>query len=217
MARKTDDDGSLKRLGAGRWQTRDERFTIEPESGTWVVIDARQTDDLGLPLVRGPFASLSAAKAAIEAARSSEPAVSPLAEQIARHRERPAPPPARTAARAPKPAALPARPKVPEPPPPPPEPRWIAALEPAGRRRAHDLIERLAAAGAPDAEAIAEREISGKDPAVTSYAIRRALAQLGPGARPADVARLLVKGQDGDLRVGWRLVDDDGRPIELEA
>jgi len=37
MAGKKDDDASLKRLGGGRWQTRDERFTIEPESGTWVV------------------------------------------------------------------------------------------------------------------------------------------------------------------------------------
>ena len=49
-----DKDGSLKRLGGGRWQTRDERFTIEPQSGTWVVVDGEQTDDLGLALVRQP-------------------------------------------------------------------------------------------------------------------------------------------------------------------
>ena len=36
MAKPTDD--ALKRLGGGRWQTRDERFTIEPQSGTWVVV-----------------------------------------------------------------------------------------------------------------------------------------------------------------------------------
>ena len=82
------DDGSLKRLGGGRWQTRDERFTIEPQSGTWVVVDAEQTDDLGLPLVRGPFASLTAAKEAIAKARETEPAVSPLAAQLAELRER---------------------------------------------------------------------------------------------------------------------------------
>ena len=68
-AKKTDDDSSLKRLGGGRWQTRDERFTIEPQSGTWVLVDGEQTDDLGLPLVRGPFRSLTEAKAAVEAAR----------------------------------------------------------------------------------------------------------------------------------------------------
>ena len=67
-AKKIDDAGSLKRLGGGRWQTRDERFTIEPQSGTWVLVDGEQTDDLGLPLVRGPFRSLTEANA-----RSSRP------------------------------------------------------------------------------------------------------------------------------------------------
>src|SRR3954470_17746043 len=83
------DDASLKRLGGGRWQTRDERFTIEPQSGTWVIVDAEQTDDLGLPLVRGPFPSLTSAKEAISSARSSGPAASPLAERIERRRREP--------------------------------------------------------------------------------------------------------------------------------
>lgn len=61
MAKPTAPDASLERLGGGRWQTRDERFTIEPQSGTWVVVDAEATDELGLPLVRGPFPSLTAA------------------------------------------------------------------------------------------------------------------------------------------------------------
>src|SRR5215210_4675509 len=78
-----DADAPLKRLGGGRWQTRDERFTIEPESGTWVVVDAEQTDDFGMPLVRGPFPSLTAATAAIASARSAEPAASPLAGRVA--------------------------------------------------------------------------------------------------------------------------------------
>src|SRR6266849_3034243 len=81
------DDAPLKRLGGGRWQTRDERFTIEPQSGTWVIVDGEQTDDLGLALVRGPFGSLGAAKEAIETARGAEPTVSPLAAQLAKHRE----------------------------------------------------------------------------------------------------------------------------------
>ena len=73
------DEGSLKRLGGGRWETRDGRFAIEPQSGTWVVVDSTQTDDLGLPLVRGPFGSLTAAKEAIGSARTAGPAESPLA------------------------------------------------------------------------------------------------------------------------------------------
>ena len=62
---KTD---SLKRLGGGRWETRDGRFQIEPQSGTWVIVDTTQTNEFGLPLVRGPFPSLTAAKEAIETA-----------------------------------------------------------------------------------------------------------------------------------------------------
>jgi dihydrofolate reductase len=86
MAKPKDDDSSLRRLGGGRWQTRDERFTIEPQSGTWVVVDAEETDDLGLPLVRGPFPSLTAAKDAITGARSGGPSESPLPARAERLR-----------------------------------------------------------------------------------------------------------------------------------
>jgi hypothetical protein len=92
MAKPAETDDSLKRLGGGRWQTRDERFTIEPQSGTWVVVDSEQTDDLGLARVRGPFGSLGAAKEAIVVARAAEPAESPLAAQLAKLRDRSEPP-----------------------------------------------------------------------------------------------------------------------------
>lgn len=215
MARATTDkdDGSLKRLGGGRWQTRDERFTIEPQSGTWVVVDAEQTDELGLPLVRGPFGSLTAAKDAIAMARGTEPAVSPLAAQLAELR-------ARRAAEPPA-AAMPAgtpRPKPPKPakPAPPPEPAWLRDLEPGDRRRAHELIERLTKAGAGDAEGIARRDVAGKVAAAAAFAIERAIAALGPSPDPAEVARLLASGRDADLDVRWRLVDGHDRPIPLD-
>ena len=48
----------LRRLGGGRWETKDGRFQIEPQSGTWVIVDTTQTNEFGLPLVRGPFPSL---------------------------------------------------------------------------------------------------------------------------------------------------------------
>ena len=204
------DDGSLKRLGGGRWQTRDERFTIEPQSGTWVVVDAEQTDDLGLPLVRGPFGSLTAAKEAIAKARGTEPAVSPLAAQLAELRERRAAEPKAKPERKTKPTAEPAEPE------PPPEPAWLRDLEPDERRRAHDLIDRLAKAGAPDAEAITRRELAGKVPAAAAFAIARAIGGLDAKATPAEVARLLVAGQDAALGVRWRLVDGDDRPIVLD-
>jgi glutamate carboxypeptidase len=72
----------LRRLGGGRWETRDGRFRIEPQTGTWVVIDGDQTDDLGLPLVRGPFPSLTAARGAIALARGQATSISPLAAVV---------------------------------------------------------------------------------------------------------------------------------------
>jgi hypothetical protein len=231
MARKAEqDDGSLKRLGGGRWQTRDERFTIEPESGTWVVVDSEQADDLGLPLVRGPFGSLNGAKAAISGAREAEPAVSPLAAKVAEHRERPvaapttvrrphvietAKSPARSPAKAPA-KAMPVLVAAPVEPPPPPEPKWILDLASAERRRAHELIDRLSSASASDPEAIARREIAGNVPSVAAFAVARAIDRLGPKASPAEVARLLADGGATDLGVRWRLVDGEDRPIALE-
>ena len=229
MAKATDNDDSLKRLGGGRWQTRDERFTIEPQSGTWVVVDAEQTDDLGLPLVRGPFGSLGAAKAGIATARDSEPAASPLA---ARLRDRPASKSSKdddqprkngaAGAKAAADSASPAKPakaakaaKRPEPEPP-PEPRWIQALEPADRRRAKRMIDALAEAGASDPEGIARRDIVGEVPAAAAFAIARALKELGDDASPLEVARLLGGGRDEGLGVRWRLVDADDRPITLD-
>ena len=90
MAGKDKDD-ALKRLGGSRWQTRDARFTIEPQSGSWVVVDGEQTDDLGLPLVRGPFTSLGAAREAIDRARSGDAPVSPLASRLEQASDRPRP------------------------------------------------------------------------------------------------------------------------------
>ena len=90
---KAADPAALKRTAPGQYASGDGRFTVEQESaGTWVVVDGEQTDELGLPLVRGPFASLTSAKAAIAGARAGGPAASPLAEQIERRRREPAEP-----------------------------------------------------------------------------------------------------------------------------
>jgi hypothetical protein len=252
MAKTTDDaaeptsapdkDESLKRLGGGRWQTRDERFTIEPQSGTWVVVDAEQTDDFGLALVRGPFGSLGAAKEAIAAARRAEPAASPLAERVARLRDRPEPVssddddrPRKRSSGGSKPAtsdaaeaavqaktatpakpAAPAKAKAPAKPEPPAEPRWMRDLEPAERRRAKRLIDRLTEAGAADPEGIVRRDVVGDVAAVAAFAVERALSALEDDADPAAVIRLLAGGRDEDLGVRWKLVDGDDRPITID-
>jgi hypothetical protein len=203
------DDASLKRLGGGRWQTRDERFTIEPQSGTWVVVDAEQADDLGLPLVRGPFPSLTAAKEAIAGARGAAQAESPLARKIADRTGRPAADEsdrqgARRSTRAKAADENPA------------EPAWLTDLKPPERRRARQLIERLTAAGAPDPDGLVRRDLVGDVPTVAAYALRRAMDGLRSDAGRDRVAELLADGRDEDLDVRWRLVDGEGRPIRIE-
>lgn len=218
MATKADKDEGLKRLGGGRWQTRDERFTIEPQSGTWAVIDAEQTDDLGLPLVRGPFKSLGAAKEAIESARGTAAPTSTLKNRPA---AAPASEPARTGSESGTKATRTRKATATEPakggqPEQPAEPRWMRDLEPAERRRAAKLMEQLAKAGASDPEGMVRRDLIGEVPAVAGFAVERAIEALGPAASPAEVADLLTEGRDKDLGVRWRLVDGDGRPIPLD-
>jgi ribosomal protein S18 acetylase RimI-like enzyme len=81
----------LKREAAGRYVSADGRFTVEQSSGRWMTVDAEETDDLGLPLVRGPFATLDEARDAIEAARTEPRPASDLASRAAaRPRSKPA-------------------------------------------------------------------------------------------------------------------------------
>jgi ribosomal protein S18 acetylase RimI-like enzyme len=61
---------SLKREKAGTYRSVDGRFAVEQSSSGWMVLDAEQTDGLGLPLARGPFGTLDDAKAAMSEARA---------------------------------------------------------------------------------------------------------------------------------------------------
>ena len=83
MATAAKPPNALKRAGAGRYESGDGRFVVEQSSGRWMVIDAEATDDLGLPLVRGPFGTLDDARTAIDTARSGPAPTSGLAEKIA--------------------------------------------------------------------------------------------------------------------------------------
>jgi len=80
---------SLTRESAGRYASRDGRFTVEQSSGRWMLVDGESTDDLGLPLVRGPFATLDEARDAMDAARSGPAPTSDLAKRIAAMPTRP--------------------------------------------------------------------------------------------------------------------------------
>jgi L-amino acid N-acyltransferase YncA len=77
------DPAALRRTAPGQYATGDGRFAVDQESaGTWVVVDNEQTNELGLPLVRGPFATLNAAKAAVVAAREGPAPASPLERRL---------------------------------------------------------------------------------------------------------------------------------------
>ena len=226
----TDKPEALKRIGGGRWETRDGRFQIEPQSGTWVIVDTTQTNEFGLPLVRGPFPSLTAAKTAIESARDEGPVTSPLAGRIDgdAKTERAARSKARSATRAndgrdvepeePE-AELPEAELEELQPASPPEPLWIRNLKPVGRQKARDLIEKLTALGIEDAEAIAHEEIAEGHPALARYAlaqrIREAIKGKGSVESAVEAAvDVVVSGEDEELGVGWGLVDDRSRPID---
>jgi hypothetical protein len=213
---RSDDAEALRRLGGGRWQTRDERFTVEPQSGQWVVVDAEQTDELGLPRVRGPFSSLTRAKEAIAEARTGDTPTSPLADRIARLKRD-------AKARPEDESRLPSKPSrgtkktgPPPLPPEPPEPNWIADLLPAGRMRARRLLEHLKREGVDDPEDLVREDLVDDKPRLASYALERDLrALIEKRANAGEIVALLTSGDDAKLDVGWRLVDQAGRPIRL--
>jgi len=215
-------DDSLKRLGGGRWETRDGRFQIEPQSGTWVIVDTTQTNEFGLPLVRGPFPSLTAAKQAIEGAREEGPVESPLAGRIGNASPPPASKPAAARPTKTTNSSVTAEPRPelePEPePPPPPEPKWIRDLRPVDRRKAIELIAKLEGLGIADAESVARGEVAQGLPALARLAIERQIRAATARTKDADAAvkatiEAMTAGEDSDLGVSWRLVDDRGRPI----
>ncbi len=82
------DPSRLKRESAGRYVTGDGRFTVDQASGGWMVSDGEQTNELGLPLVRGPFATLAEAREGMEAARRGRAPISNLTDRIAEQRAR---------------------------------------------------------------------------------------------------------------------------------
>jgi hypothetical protein len=219
-------DDALKRLGGGRWQTRDGRFAIESDGGRWSLIDSAQTDELGLPLVRGPFTSLTEAKEALEAARTEPARASPLAERIAAAKDRSAGAVAK-AARKPAPMG--------EPPQPPPIPIWLVKLDEPTRTRAQRMLSALEDLAVPDAEALVRQDVTSDEPAVARAVLLRRLALLAEEAAGGDasdeegaVARIVgtvaewlsSRGREPGPRLalpGWRLVEEgsDGRRIEV--
>jgi hypothetical protein len=215
---------SLKRLGGGRWASKDGRFTVEPESGTWVLVDNEQTDELGLPLVRGPFPSLTAARAAIDEGRDAGPVASPLAARIERARsEVPSrSTPSATKGSKARPAAASKRTPRPEPAAdrePPREPTWLRGLGDDDRRRVRDIVRRLEKAGVADPEAVARAEVADDQPALARLALERRLRTARDAADAAEATEMAIRavlaGRDDAVGARWRLVDGAGREIRI--
>jgi GNAT superfamily N-acetyltransferase len=156
---KSPDPNALKRESAGRYRTADERFEVEQNSGRWMISDTAETNDFGLPLIRGPFATLDEVREAIREAREGGPPTSPLATRV-RERGTTAPPRKRPTGDEEDTKAD--RPRIVEPEPEPerepePAPIEIRRLEPGddGLVRKLAALSELAAAacgplGAPD-------------------------------------------------------------------
>jgi hypothetical protein len=53
---------ALVREQAGRYRSGDERFTVRQDGGQWFVTDAQQTNEFGLEMVLGPFATVALAR-----------------------------------------------------------------------------------------------------------------------------------------------------------
>ena len=75
------DDEKLKRERAGTYRTADGRFSVEQSTTGWLLLDAEQANELGLPLARGPFGTLDEARSAIADARQGPRPISDLAER----------------------------------------------------------------------------------------------------------------------------------------
>jgi ribosomal protein S18 acetylase RimI-like enzyme len=136
-----DEEPPLKRESAGHYLTRDGRFAVEQNSGRWLVLDTEQTDELGLPLVRGPFASLDESRDAIRTARTG-PAPRSTLPKRAKGTITPASRKRGAAADdVPEPASEAPAEVEPEPEPPPQPPVTIRRLEPGDGRVLRRLTE----------------------------------------------------------------------------
>jgi hypothetical protein len=209
-AESAPDPDRLVRQKAGAYRTEDGRFEVEQADVGWFVIDTEQTNELGLPLTQGPFATLKAVSETLPEARK----VTPIGQR-----------PAAKAGKAPKADAATGRKKAkPEPPPPPKS--WIDGLPDAEARNVRALIRALEREGLANAEQLARRDREGLGPEIATRLVERRLDALVEEL-PADARRaarefirrvaevLSAEGarSRGPLP-GWGLVEiaDDGEP-----
>lgn len=194
----------LKREAAGRYLTRDGRFIVEQSSGRWILLDNDQADELGLPLVRGPFPTLDDVREAIAGARTDAAPASVLTDQTPGKPSSPA-----------RPSARDTRPGKPPPPPPPVVVREYRSTD-ADALRSLWEVAGLLRAGSDDArslDAFARRNpglalVAVQDRRIVGSALGAWDGRHGwiyhvataPDHRRAGVATRLVRELEGRLR-----------------
>jgi len=64
-----EDPNKLVRGAGGTYRSADDRFEVRKGGAGWSVIDMAATDELGQPLLRGPYPTLDAVREALPEAR----------------------------------------------------------------------------------------------------------------------------------------------------
>lgn len=142
------------RQQAGTYRTEDERFEVQQTDNGWFLVDSTQANELGQPLMLGPFATLAAVRGAIPEARTAKAA--PQAKVPSKGRA------VAKAERAPEP----------------PRRTWIDDLPSAEATRVRALIRRLEGEGIASAEELVRSDMKGLLPAVAARLIEQRLEAL---------------------------------------
>jgi hypothetical protein len=211
-----DDPDKLQRQAAGEYRSADGRFTVRNDGGRWFLLDGEQSDELGQPLVRGPYGTLDDARAQLAAARQAR--LKPLTTgSVSRGG-------AKKSGTYGKASALP-RVAKPKPLAKPKGASWIDRLPAADAARVRALVRALEREGIADAEMVVRRDREGIAPAIVQRLIERQLAELVANvpARERAAAERLVRraaaivAGSGAPRVaglpGWQVVEVGPEPI----
>lgn len=164
------DPDKLTRQEAGTYRTADGRFEVREGATGWFLVDSAQTNEFGQELMRGPFDTLKAARAALPEARGAKPKL------------RVVPKPAKGGKARVKATAK----EEPEPPAP---KSWIDELPASEASQVRRLIAALESEGIADPEKLVRRDRDGLSPAIAETLIRRRLDAL--------VDELPEKGREG--------------------
>jgi hypothetical protein len=212
---------ALKRETAGRYRSADGRFTVESQGANdWYVADEEQVDQLGQPVLRGPYPSLAEAREAVAEARAKPvvgralPRVKTTPGEARPPRAAAKPQPQRDdgKATATSKRASAADAKL---------PKWLADIDADRRTSAKQMANELAGLGVDDPEQLVADDFRSDEPLIAEVVLARRLRErLGSDK---DVGAVLDILRDEGFRpgagrppFGWRLIELDrqGRPTQ---